>query len=552
MNFFKLIVGRVALKLKGRIPVSISRLIKRIVPAGILSNYATIYPIRIPGIEFLPDQDLILIELPQRYTPMMPNGLAYVHSIIKKIGVRFQTVDLNVILYHRYHSRRVLGGAKSLMSQNGYEMPNDPWDTVNSDKWSKPEFLDYFRADIDEIINGLVNARPKIIGVSVSGTNRTVAREVVRGVRALYPEVIILVGGYDCVYHYVAPHLFPDYDYMVIGEAELTLGTLLKALVAGEKPKDLPGIISKDDSPDRAWVPAPLLDDLDSIDFPRYDWTDLRLYRTWYDGKIVPIISSRGCHWSRCNFCCECFSWRKRSAEKVVDEMEWFARRGFRQFRFNESDMNGDPDTLLSICDEVLRRKLKVTFDGELRVDKRGTSEFFRRLHEAGCWQLVFGVDGWSNHVLRLENKGYTMKMVEENLKNCHEAGIVVRVNMVIGVPGETEDDVTECINNILRLKKYIDCFQNLNILILGAGSEYYLNPDRYNIRFRGDKHDLYHRNPYLIPPELWYSENPHIDLEVRVERLKRIYRALRDGGVNVGEYAEWEVERDSKTAKSS
>lgn len=551
MNVIRLIISRIALKIGGRIPLSARQLIKKIIPAGILSSYATIYPIKIPNIQFLPNLDIVLIELPQRYNPMMPNGLAYVHNILKTTGLRFQTLDLNIIFYHRFHYRRVINQLKNVTENKGFIIPDDPWDTVHSNIWSKQEFIDYLRPDIDEIVDGLVKARPKIIGISISGTNRTLATEVVKRVRVLYPEVIILAGGYDCVYHYVAPHLFPDFDYMVIGEAEPTLGPLVKAIVSGEKPKDLPGIISKYDSPNRTWEAAPLLEDLDSIDFPRYDWTDLNLYRTWYDGKIVPIISSRGCHWARCRFCCECFKWRGRSPEKVVDEMEWFSTRGFRRFRFNESDMNGDPDTTLAICDEIQKRKLKLTFDGELRVDKRGTQEFFRRLREAGCWQLVFGVDGWSERVLRLQNKGSTIKMVEENLRNCHEAGITVRVNMVIGIPGETEEDVTECIDNILRMKDYIDCFQNLNILILGAGNDYYLHPERYGIKFRGDKQELYAKHPYFIPPDLWYSEQPYIDFGVRVDRMKRIYRTLKEGGINVGEYAEFEVVRDTKALKS-
>jgi radical SAM superfamily enzyme YgiQ (UPF0313 family) len=545
-------VRRTILRIEGITPPAIRKLIIRIVPARILSRilskYATIYPIEIPKIKFLPDQELILLELPQRYTPMMPNGLGYVHNILKTTGIRFQTVDLNIIFYHRYHSRKILDGLDKVISSSGYVMPDDPWETTSSNEWSKPEVIDYFRPEINEVINGLVKARPKIIGISLSGTNRTVAREVVKGVRALYPEVIILVGGYDCVYHYVAPHLFPEYDYIVIGEAELTLGPLLKALVAGEKPKDLPGVISKHDSPGRTWVAAPLLKDLDAIDFPRYDWIDLNLYRNRYDWKVVPIISSRGCRWSRCRFCCECFAWRRRSPKKVVDEMEWFTKQGFDKFLFNESDMNGDPEALLAICDEILRCQLKIAFSGELRVDKRGTPEFFKRLHEAGCSQLVFGVDGWADHTLRLQNKGYTMSMVEENLRNCHEAGISVNVNMVIGVPGETEEDITESINNIIKCKGYISCFQNLNILILGAGSEYYLNPEQFDICFRGEKRELYEKYPYFIPPEFWYNVNPYIDNKVRVERLRRIFYALSSGGVNVGKYAQWEVERDSLT----
>ncbi|MBM4045204.1 MAG: radical SAM protein [Planctomycetes bacterium] len=504
----------------------------------------TIYPIQIPAMEFLPGQDLILLELPQRYMPTMPNGLGYVHNILKTTGLRFQTVDVNILCYHRYHSRRILNGLAKVVAPNGHVMPEDPWDNTNTEEWFKPEAVEYFRPEMNEVITGLIAARPKILGISLNGSNRVFAREVVKGVRAELPDVPIVVGGYDCVYPHVAPRLFPYADYMVIGEAEMTLPPLVKALVAGGRPKDLPGILSRYDSPGRAWVPGPALQDLDAIDFPRYDWIDLGLYRDHQGYRLTPITATRGCRWSRCTFCAECFPWRKRDPKKVADEFEWLVERGSHDFHFNESDINGDPDALLAICDEIIRRKLNVSLCGQLRVDRRGTREFFDRLRAAGCTALRFGVDGWTDHTLRLQRKGYNMRLVQENLRHCHDAGIRVAVNLVLGVPGETEDDVQDIIANFLRNKGSIDLVESLNTLILVAGSEYYRNPDRHEIRFRGDKAEIYQKHPHAIPPELWYSEDPYIDHEVRAKRLKAVYTGLTQGGIPVCGFAKGVVER--------
>ncbi len=547
LPLFRKLVRYVISKIRIITPSIIKEPLKHIIPKWAWTKFTHIYPIEIRAIEFLPGQDVILLELPQRYMPFMPNGLAYVHNILKSIGIRFQTVDLNIIFYHRYHSRRILSGLDKVVSPSGYVMKDDPWDVVSADEWNKPEVIEYFRLEINEVIDAMVKARPKIVGISLCETNRKIAREVVKGIRALYPDVVILVGGYDCVYHYVGPHLFQEYDYMVIGEAELTLWPLVKALVAGEKPKDVPGVISRYDSPNRIWRSDPLLEDLDSIDFPRYDWIDINLYCSYEGKQTVPIIASRGCRWSRCRFCAECFTWRQRSPKSVVDEIEWSAEQGLRNFRFNDSDMNNDPDALLEICEEILKRRLKINFYGELRVHKRGSLKFYKHLRLAGCTNLAFGVDGWTDHALDLQMKGFTMAMVEENLRNCHGSGILVNVNMVIGVPGEIEEDVREAVDNILKCRRYIHCVQNLNILILAAGSEYYKNPERYNIHFRGEKRELYKGHPYFIPPDLWYSVNPYIDHEIRVDRLKRTYIALAAGGVNIGNYAKRQVERDSQ-----
>jgi len=202
-------VTRVILKVWNITPTVIKKFLKDVIPEKVLIKYFfNIYPIEIPDIRFFPGQDIILLELPQRYMPMMPNGLGYVHNILKLIGIHFQIVDLNIILYHRYHSKRILGGLDKIVSPDGYVMKDDPWDTINTGEWNKSEVIEYFRPEINQIINGLAKARPKIIAISLSGTNRAVAREVVKGIRRLYPAGIILVGGYDCVYHYVGPNLF--------------------------------------------------------------------------------------------------------------------------------------------------------------------------------------------------------------------------------------------------------------------------------------------------------------------------------------------------------
>ncbi len=68
-----------------------------------------IYPlVTLPEFSFLPNQDLILIDCPARNLSLMPNGLAYVHNALKKTNVKFQTVDLDILVYHRYHTYRLL------------------------------------------------------------------------------------------------------------------------------------------------------------------------------------------------------------------------------------------------------------------------------------------------------------------------------------------------------------------------------------------------------------------------------------------------------------
>jgi len=511
----------------------------------------SIYPIDIPDIEVLPGLDFLLLELPSRYMPLMPNGVGYVHNLLKMEDIHFQTIDANIIWYHRYHSQRILDGLDDILTPSGYVMKEDPWDNTNTEEWGKPEVVEYFRKDIEEIVRSIVKARPKILGLSLNCTNRLVSQEVVNRVRDLYPEIIVIVGGYDCNNYDISPVLFEKYDYMVIGEAELVLGPLVRALLSGDRPRDLPGIVSRHNLPGRPRGSAPLPEDLDAVDFPRYDWTEIKIYQDYKGYNLTPVSASRGCRWSKCAFCGERFPWRRRSPQKVVDEFEWLNQQGFTDFHFNESDMNGDIDALMDICREIISRDLKISITGQLRIDWLNTEEFFSLLRKAGCTALRFGVDGWSKKTLYLQKKGYTIQVVEDNLKKCHDAGIRVAVNMVLGVPGETEEDVDEMISNIIRLKNYIDSVESINILILVAGSDYYSHPDRYKIRFRVDKETIYKRMQ-AIPHTLWYSEDPYIDYEVRLRRLRKICTTLYENNINIGPFARERInaiERELGTA---
>ena len=504
----------------------------------ILQRNIHIYPVSIPPIQVESSLDFLLLELPPRYMPMMPNGVGYVNNILKKCGIQFQTIDLNVITYHLFHSQRILE-KKPITTKCGYLMKEDPWDNTNTAEWDRPEVIEYFLEMMDDLITGIVNRQPKAVGISVQANSRKLANKLIKTLRVKAPDVVVVIGGYDCVYHYIGPHLVPDFDYMAIGDTELTLKPLVAGLAMGEKPKDLPGIISRYDSPQRKWVDPPLLEDLDLVDFPKYEWIDQTLYKNYKGDNLVPVTSSRGCRWSRCSFCSECFTFRKRTPLKVVDEIEYWTKKNFSLFHFNDSDVNGDPQYLYDICSEIMRRSLKVILVGQLRIDKHNNKEYFKHMAKAGFAHLRFGVDGWSQNLLHLQKKGYNMKLVLQNLHDCHWAGIFTTINIVLGVPGETEEDVDEIIENLVTCKDDVDVVEGINTMILGSGSEYYKYPEKYKIRFRGDKEEIYRKNPYFIHTDLWYSDEPYIDQEVRMNRLDRICKELYKHGVYIGDFAE-------------
>lgn len=516
-----------------------------------------IYPIDIPEIVIESGLDLLIIDCPSRNLSMMPNGLGYVANALSDTEVNFQILDLDIISYHRFHMHRIFDMAGSITLPGGRTLPTDPWQAEHYDLWSGGgggvasldseltsgnEVIDLFLPVIDEFMDALRKAPPKLLGFSIQGCNEAFSTLVAKRVKREFPEILIVVGGFSCYNPEIGFASFPLADYMFIGESDATVGPVIeKILKSIERPRNQPGVLSKFDDPELPFIPAPMIHDLDTIPFPKYDWLDLSLYRNYNDYQLTPVIASRGCRWSRCTFCAERFYWRIRSAPNFVDELEWLADNGCHLFMFNESDLGGMPERVLEICDEVIRRGLhrRVKLTGQLRVNKLQDRAFFEKLREANFVALRFGVDAFSANTLKLQKKGYTVEMIKNNLRDCWESGIFTEVNWVIGVPGETESDVEEGIDLILECQKWIGRLANINPLILVNGSVYWIDPESFGIEFREPREILFEKYPRALPADSWYSTEPFIDASIRKRRFERIIVSLHDKGFHIGDWAQ-------------
>ena len=367
-----------------------------------------IYPIFTPEIKFEKNIDMLLLDCPSRNLSMMPNGLGYVHEALKKININHQTFDLDIITYHKYHMHRIYDHGGEVTLPSGRILPRDPWQAEHYDIWNDKEVIQFFMPIIYDVAKEIIKTKPKILGLSIQSCSHAFNEELAKIVKKQMPSIIIVVGGFSCYNPTIGLSAFPLADYMCIGEADLTIGPLIKRLINDKKVKDMPGIISKNDSPARLFVPAPMENDLDSLNNPRYEWFPLSIYRNWDGYQLTPVIASRGCRWSRCTFCAERFYWRIRDPKKFVDELEYLVSQDCYLFMFNESDLNGNPDTVLEICDEIINRGLKIKLTAQLRIHKKSDKSFFMKLKKAGFVVLRFGVDAFSKNTLRLQKKGYS------------------------------------------------------------------------------------------------------------------------------------------------
>lgn len=247
-------------------------------------------------------------------------------------------------------------------------------------------------------------------------------------------------------------------DVVCIGEYDYTVRDVI---LAGNDLTGVNGICFLDGGTARRTEPRPLIRDLDSLPFPA--WSHLDLMKYFDGGKLYPyidIFSGRGCPHS-CLFCLwpQVMHGRKirlRSPENVVDEMErdialcpQVVRTG--EFFFEDDTFTAVKSNAIAICEEILRRKLKITFSVNARTDT-ADMELFRMLKRAGCRELLVGFESGNQRLLDRMKKRETIEDARRFMELAGKNRIDVHGCFVFGLPGETMETIEETIRFALDL----------------------------------------------------------------------------------------------------
>lgn len=246
-------------------------------------------------------------------------------------------------------------------------------------------------------------------------------------------------------------------DAVAIGEYDYTVRDLVNA--NGDL-ASVPGIAYLDGDQFVRTAPRPLLDDLDELPFPAWDQIDIWQY--FDGGKLYPyisVISGRGCPF-RCNFCLwpqvmHGTRYRLRSAGSVVDEMEWdlslFPMLKHGEFFFEDDTFTVDVERAETICEEILRRNLGVTWSVNSRATLRDGA-LMKLMKRAGCRELLVGFESGDPGMLERMNKKISPEDGRRFMELARAADLDVHGCFVLGYPGETEESMQRTVDYALSL----------------------------------------------------------------------------------------------------
>ena len=297
----------------------------------------------------------------------------------------------------------------------------------------------------DELLSELHRLQPDMIGLTVISAEWRQARSLLADARRELPDTIIVIGG--CHPTQAGRRCLEeseDVDIAVMGDGELALREIAAAVQQGGPLADIEGIYYRDGDEIVGTGPRENNHDLDSLPFPAYELVDLRQYRpspTHY--RRLPaagIMASRGCPY-RCTFCYSSPVLRVRSPGNVVDEIETLVREhGVRDITFWDDTFTMSTPWGMAVCDELIRRDLRIGFNAFARADCIN-EPLLRRMREAGCYMLLYGIESGVQKNLDKLKKDQTLEEIRHAVQMAHAAGIQVYGSFVFGIPGESYDE---------------------------------------------------------------------------------------------------------------
>lgn len=290
-----------------------------------------------------------------------------------------------------------------------------------------------------DMVEAVLAENPKIVGLSVYIWNVVSMTAVCRLLKAIRPELFVVIGGPEVSFEWEGSPIFEAADYLVRGEGDLAFASLCRELLAGERPSEK--------------VRQGGLPPLDELQAPYVRYNDFDLEH----GRIIYVEASRGCPF-RCHFCLSSLdkSVRAFPLEPFLQEMEALLQRGVRHFKFVDRTFNLKAETSERILGFFLERYVEGIFLHFEMIPDR-LPETLKPLISAfppGVLQFEVGIQSFDPEVCARIGRRQNFQSLRENLTFlAQETGVHVHADLIAGLPGEDLEMFGRGFDQLVALK---------------------------------------------------------------------------------------------------
>lgn len=294
-----------------------------------------------------------------------------------------------------------------------------------------------------------------LVGFSAMTSAFPGAVRLAEAVRQHCPQVPIILGG---------PHASgisaalleeqPQFDYLCLGEGEVTLLELVRHLETGQPRRDeIKGLVWRSETGTvTANPPRPFCTAIDEFPFPARHLVNFASFSvsshvTASDGNCATMITSRGCPFG-CVFCSAHLTvgkkYRIRSEDSIIAELKLLRDQyRVRYVFFQDDTMTVVRKRIASLCRRLREEKLNINFGCFSRVEVFD-AELARMLAQAGCRLVIFGIESGVPEVLERISKHISLKEAKQAIINCRDHNIQSYASFVVGFPFENKAQIRQ------------------------------------------------------------------------------------------------------------
>src|SRR3990170_2983986 len=341
------------------------------------------------------------------------------------------------------------------------------------DNYQLKKPIDYVKLEIKRL-------DPEIVGITCSSVTYQRCLETARAVKETLPSCKIVVGGWHPSYMPESMLQHPEIDYVVMGEGERAMVELATHIAQGEDDRaiaEIAGIAYRRKGKIVKNIPR-FIDNLDEIPYAARHLLPMHLYNReieFLEAKPVDTTNVvRGCVYN-CAFCETRKLWgptcRSFSPGRVVGEISHLVSKyGTKGVYFVGDNFTIQKKRTVELCELLRDSSLDIEWVCDTRADLV-SRDLLRKMKEAGCKTIWFGVESGSPRILRKINKNIMPEQTIRAFELCREEGIQIACSFILGVPGETASDMEATYKFAKRLDP--DWCQ-FNIFVACPGSSLY------------------------------------------------------------------------------
>jgi len=333
--------------------------------------------------------------------------------------------------------------------------------------WTNEELIDekngiYTYGMSDEAVaDYLAESKPDIVGLSLifSQDLRNLAK-ISKVTKEVLPNAIVVVGG-------LHPTMYPDstfkntmvngertIDYILRGEGEHRLAEFVSNYQQGKVDKNQDGLIGYFDGEMVKNPEIRKIQDLDSLPLPAYDLLPMDKYfeinmpcNCFPNGsRVMAVHTSRGCPIG-CTFCSSTnfnYLFRTRSAESVYKEIKYYKETyGVDEVQFLDDNLLLSSSRAEEIFDAI--KPLNITWctpNGTMIITWK--PHLMEKAIASGMYQVTLALDGLGEESFNLSRKPVNTETLPDKIDEFRKQGVLVHGFVVVGLPGETEENVTK------------------------------------------------------------------------------------------------------------